>query len=78
MSSMEKQFLITGVNSGFGRAFAQAALEKGHRVVGTVRNAEAAALFESLAPGRTACPFPVAGITTPGAANLGMKTATVS
>ncbi|MBB3460750.1 oxidoreductase [Rhizobium sp. BK377] len=53
MSSMEKQFLITGVNSGFGRAFAQAALEKGHRVVGTVRNAEAAALFESLAPGRT-------------------------
>ncbi|MBB3311716.1 NAD(P)-dependent dehydrogenase (short-subunit alcohol dehydrogenase family) [Rhizobium sp. BK196] len=53
MSSMEKQFLITGVSSGFGRAFAQAALEKGHRVVGTVRNAEAAALFESLAPGRT-------------------------
>ena len=53
MSSMEKQFLITGVSSGFGRAFAQAALEKGHRVVGTVRNAEAAVLFESLAPGRT-------------------------
>ena len=52
MSSIEKQFLITGVSSGFGRAFAQAALEKGHRVVGTVRNEEAAALFESLAPGR--------------------------
>ncbi len=52
MSSIEKQFLITGVSSGFGRAFAQAALEKGHRVVGTVRNDEAAALFENLAPGR--------------------------
>lgn len=54
MISIEKQFLITGVSSGFGRAFAQAALEKGHRVVGTVRNEEAAALFESLAPGRAA------------------------
>lgn len=52
MSSIEKQFLITGVSSGFGRAFAQAALEKRHRVVGTVRDEEAAALFESLAPGR--------------------------
>ena len=52
MSSNEKQFLITGVSSGFGRAFAEAALEKGHRVVGTVRNDEAAAKFERLAPGR--------------------------
>ena len=52
MSSIEKQFLITGVSSGFGRAFAQAALEKGHRVVGTVRNDDAIASFESLAPGR--------------------------
>jgi NAD(P)-dependent dehydrogenase (short-subunit alcohol dehydrogenase family) len=52
MSAIEKQFLITGVSSGFGRAFAQAALEKGHRVVGTVRNDDAIASFESLAPGR--------------------------
>ncbi len=52
MRSTEKQFLITGVSSGFGRAFAQAALEKGHRVAGTVRNEEAAAAFESLAPAR--------------------------
>ncbi len=52
MSSIEKQFLITGVSSGFGRAFAQAALEKGHRVVGTVRNDDAIASFERLAPGR--------------------------
>ncbi len=52
MSSIEKQFLITGVSSGFGRAFAQAAVEKGHRVVGTVRNDDAIASFERLAPGR--------------------------
>ncbi|MBX4967500.1 oxidoreductase [Rhizobium binae] len=52
MSGYEKQFLITGVSSGFGRAFAQAALEKGHRVVGTVRTDEAAVRFETLAPGR--------------------------
>ncbi|MBB3656052.1 NAD(P)-dependent dehydrogenase (short-subunit alcohol dehydrogenase family) [Rhizobium sp. BK650] len=52
MSLNEKQFLITGVSSGFGRAFAEAALERGHRVVGTVRNDEAAATFECLAPGR--------------------------
>ncbi|MBB3442759.1 oxidoreductase [Rhizobium sp. BK379] len=52
MSAIEKQFLITGVSSGFGRAFAQAALEKGHRVVGTVRNDDAIASFERLAPRR--------------------------
>ncbi len=63
MRSTEKQFLITGVSSGFGRAFAQAALEKGHRVAGTVRNEEAAAAFESLAPARaTAVRLDVADI----------------
>lgn len=44
--------LITGVSSGFGRAIATAALERGHRVLGTVRGAEAARAFEALAPGR--------------------------
>ncbi len=63
MRSTEKQFLITGVSSGFGRAFAQAALEKGHRVAGTVRNEEAAAAFESLTPARaTAVRLDVADI----------------
>ncbi len=52
MSSIEKAVSHYRRRSGFGRAFAQAALEKGHRVVGTVRDEEAAALFESLAPGR--------------------------
>jgi len=33
-----KNFLITGVSQGLGRAFAEAALAAGHRVAGTVRN----------------------------------------
>ena len=45
-------FLITGVSSGFGRAFAEAALAAGHQVVGTVRKPEAAAAFEQQALGR--------------------------
>ena len=47
-----KTLLITGVSSGFGRAFASAALAAGHTVVGTLRNAGACAEFEAMAPGR--------------------------
>ncbi|MBN8468310.1 oxidoreductase [Corallococcus exiguus] len=36
-----KVFLITGVSSGFGQAFARAALDAGHTVIGTVRSEEA-------------------------------------
>jgi NAD(P)-dependent dehydrogenase (short-subunit alcohol dehydrogenase family) len=43
-----KTLLITGVSSGFGRALAQEALAVGHKVVGTVRSAEAKRDFESL------------------------------
>lgn len=50
--SASKTFLITGVSSGFGRAFAEAALAAGHRVAGTVRQEEARSAFEALAPGR--------------------------
>ncbi len=46
-----KVVIITGVSSGLGRAFAQALLEDGFRVVGTVRKAEAALEFEQLKPG---------------------------
>lgn len=46
----DKTLLITGVSSGFGRAFAQAALDAGHTVVGTVRNAGAAETFAALGP----------------------------
>jgi short-subunit dehydrogenase len=45
-------FLITGVSSGLGRAFAQRALDAGHTVVGTARRADDMASFEALAPGR--------------------------
>ncbi|KQU66007.1 MULTISPECIES: oxidoreductase [unclassified Rhizobacter] len=41
-----RTFFITGVSSGFGRALANAALQAGHRVVGTVRSAQAATEFE--------------------------------
>ncbi|MGF6840961.1 NAD(P)-dependent dehydrogenase (short-subunit alcohol dehydrogenase family) [Paraburkholderia youngii] len=43
-----KTLLITGVSSGFGRALAQEALATGHKVVGTVRTAQAKREFESL------------------------------
>jgi NAD(P)-dependent dehydrogenase (short-subunit alcohol dehydrogenase family) len=47
-----RTFLITGASSGLGQAFASAALQAGHRVVGTVRRTGDAAEFESMAPGR--------------------------
>src|SRR6201999_92171 len=50
--SRSKTFLITGVSSGLGRAFAAAALAAGHRVVGTVRRAEDGDAFASHASGR--------------------------
>ncbi len=47
-----KTFLITGVSSGLGRAFAEGALQAGHRVIGAVRRAADAEAFAALAPGR--------------------------
>ena len=44
-------FFITGVSTGFGRALAMAALERGHDVVGTVRSEAARAAFAALRPG---------------------------
>ncbi len=48
----QKIFLITGINSGLGKAFAEGALSAGHTVIGTARHPDAAADFEALAPGR--------------------------
>ncbi len=45
-----KTFLITGVSSGLGRAFAKGAMDAGHRVIGTVRRTEDAGAFAALAP----------------------------
>ena len=51
-TTKSKTFLITGVSSGLGRAFAEGALQAGHRVIGTVRQAGDAAAFAALAPDR--------------------------
>jgi NAD(P)-dependent dehydrogenase (short-subunit alcohol dehydrogenase family) len=48
---MMKTWLVTGVSSGFGRALAQAALARGDRVVGTLRQEAQRAEFDALAPG---------------------------
>ncbi|QJP13149.1 oxidoreductase [Starkeya sp. ORNL1] len=48
----QKIFLITGINSGLGKAFAEGAIGAGHTVIGTARHPDAAADFEALAPGR--------------------------
>ncbi len=50
--STTRTFLITGVSSGLGKAFAEGALAAGHQVIGTVRNKDAALAFKSLASGR--------------------------
>ena len=52
MTVSPKTFLITGVSSGLGRAFAQGALDAGHRVIGTVRRDSDAAAFAALAADR--------------------------
>jgi len=51
---MAKTFLITGVSSGFGRALAEAALNDGHRVAGTVRNEADRKKFEAIGGGAQA------------------------
>lgn len=55
-TSSPKHFLITGVSSGLGRAFAQAALDAGHIVTGTVRKEDDGRHFGALSPARA---FPV-------------------
>src|SRR3982751_4791402 len=50
-SGTSKTFLITGVSSGLGRAFAAGALAAGHRVIGTVRRQADADAFTAIAPG---------------------------
>jgi NAD(P)-dependent dehydrogenase (short-subunit alcohol dehydrogenase family) len=44
--SSTRTLLVTGVGSGLGAAFAQAALAAGHRVVGTVRRSDDAGRFQ--------------------------------
>ncbi len=51
-STQPRRWLVTGVSSGLGRAIAEAALKRGHTVVGTLRDEAQFAGFEALAPGR--------------------------
>ena len=48
---MSQLFFITGVSTGLGLGIARAALDHGHRVVGTVRKASDKENFEKLKPG---------------------------
>ncbi|MET7927005.1 oxidoreductase [Streptomyces sp. NPDC005349] len=50
---MTRHWLITGVSGGLGRALAEAALDRGDVVVGTLRDEAQAANFEQRAPGRS-------------------------
>ena len=52
MKKAKKMFLITGASRGLGRAFAEAALQAGHFVVGTVRHEDDRGTFEALDPAR--------------------------
>jgi NAD(P)-dependent dehydrogenase (short-subunit alcohol dehydrogenase family) len=52
LGAASKTFLITGVSSGLGRAFAEGALAVGHRVIGTVRRSEDAESFAAMAQDR--------------------------
>lgn len=49
---MSKAWFITGVSTGFGLQLAEAVLERGERVVGSLRRADQVDAFEALAPGR--------------------------
>lgn len=48
---MKKIFFITGVSTGLGRGMAQAALDRGHLVIGTVRKEVDQNEFQRLEPG---------------------------
>jgi NAD(P)-dependent dehydrogenase (short-subunit alcohol dehydrogenase family) len=72
-STVSKTFLITGVSSGLGQAFALGALEAGHRVIGTVRRDDDADAFLAEAPDRA---FPLTlDVTDFGAIRAAVRTA---
>lgn len=50
-----KRWFITGVSGGLGLAIAQAALDRGDTVFGTVRSDAERTRFEKLAPGQSFC-----------------------
>lgn len=52
MDNGPRRWLITGVSTGLGRSLLEAAVERGDRVVGTLRSMAQAAEIEQKAPGR--------------------------
>lgn len=70
------QWFITGVSGGLGRVLAQAALDRGDRVAGTVRGVDDAEAFNDLAPGRSFA-F-VADVTHPDAVRAAVDEAIAS
>jgi NAD(P)-dependent dehydrogenase (short-subunit alcohol dehydrogenase family) len=70
---MSKVWFITGASSGFGRAFAEHALARGHKVVATARNAEKLVGLTAKAPDH-AIALPL-DVTRPGDAEAAIKTA---
>jgi NAD(P)-dependent dehydrogenase (short-subunit alcohol dehydrogenase family) len=52
MTLTNQTWFITGTSSGFGRAFAEYALSRGHRVVATARRIEALTDLVGIAPDR--------------------------
>lgn len=52
MAAESRLWLITGVSSGFGRELARQVLDRGDRVVGTLRQSAQVAEFEALGLGR--------------------------
>lgn len=52
MTTAPRIWFITGVSTGIGRCLAEAALERGDTVVGTLRKTEQISAYEALKPGQ--------------------------
>ena len=53
MEEKNKVWFITGVSSGFGKAFARVVAQAGHTVIGTLRKEKQIPEFDQLVPGKT-------------------------
>src|SRR5258706_2366754 len=72
-NTSSKVWFITGASSGFGRAFAEHALARGHRVVATARNPETLVNLTAKAPDHVIALS--LDVTRPGDAETAIKTA---